>query len=206
MLETTCGNTTLDNTTDASSIDTRGVASGPHDLSIQGLPEDSRCSYQIVLFTITDRTTPSQSMLYGEERELDSLTQSLALSHTDTFDLASVQFTVRINNICVTCCFINGSTAHGCHAEQQDSRSTVVRSFNASRVDGSLTTGRQCFDSDPGEYTVVVYDINYDSTLSDDPYTTSLVIVPTPPLPTSTAVPTTSPTTPGSLRSLLKLI
>ena len=66
MLETICDNTTLVNTTDASNIDTRGVVSGPHQLSIQELPEDARCSYQIVLFTVTNRTTPSQSMLYGE--------------------------------------------------------------------------------------------------------------------------------------------
>ena len=188
MLETSCDNTTLDNTTDASSIDTRGVVSGPHDLSIQGLPEDSRCSYQIELSTITNRTTPSQSMLYGEERER-LIHSSLALSHTDTFDLASVQFTAQVANVCVECCFINGSRAQGCHTEQRNFKSIVMRTFNASRLNGSLTTGTQCFGSSPGEYTMVVYDINSDSTLSDDPYTSSLVIVPTPPLPTSTVVP-----------------
>ena len=76
MLETICDNTTLVNTTDASSIDTRGMVSGPHGLSIQGLPEDSRCSYQVVLSTVTNRTTPSQSMLYGEERERETHTLS----------------------------------------------------------------------------------------------------------------------------------
>ena len=72
-----------------------------------------------------------------------------------------------------------------------------MRTFNASRLNGSLTTGTQCFDSSPGEYTMVVYDINSDSTLSDDPYTSSLVIVPTPPLPTSTVVP--SPNITGNI-------
>ena len=66
MLETTCDNETLVNITDASGIVTKNVISGPHQLSIQELPEDARCSYQIVLFTVTNRTTPSQSMLYGK--------------------------------------------------------------------------------------------------------------------------------------------
>ena len=132
----------------------------------------------------------SQCYMVRRERETHSLTQSLALSHTDTFDLASVQFTAQVANVCVECCFINGSTAQGCHAEQRNFKSIVVRTFNASRLNGSLTTGTQCFDSNQGEYTMVVYDINSDSTLSDDPYTSSLVIVPTPPLPTSTVVPT----------------
>ena len=83
MLETSCDNTTLVNTTDASGIDTRGVVSGPHDLSIQGLPEDSRCSYQIELSTVTNRTTPSQSMLYGEWRE--RLTHSITSSFSHRY-------------------------------------------------------------------------------------------------------------------------
>ena len=121
-------------------------------------------------------------------RERDSHTLSLALSHTDTFDLDSVQFIAQVANVCVECCFINGSTAQGCYSEQRNFKSIVVRTFNASRLNGSLTTGRQCFSSDPGEYTVVVFDINSDSTLSEDPYTSSLIIVPSPP-PSSTRVP-----------------
>ena len=127
-------------------------------------------------------------------RETHTLSQSLLFSHTDTFDLANVQFTDRVGSICVECCFINGSSALGCHSVQQNFRSKIVRTFNASRANGTLTTGTQCFDADPGEYTMIAYDINTDSTLSDDPYTSSLVIVPTPPPEPSSTVPTISPT------------
>ena len=84
--------------------------------------------------------------------------------------------------------FVDGSSALGCHSVQRNFRSKIVRSFNASRIDGSLTTGLS-FEADPGEYTMIVYDINADSTLSDDPYTSSLVIVSTPP-PEHTTSPT----------------
>ena len=115
----------------------------------------------------------------------ETLTHSLnhlLFSHTDTFDLANVQFnsSVRDRSICVECCFIDGSSALGCHSVQRNFRNKVVRSFNASRVNESLTTGLQCFEADPGAYTMIAYDINADSTLSDEPYTTTLQIVSTP--------------------------
>ena len=73
-----------------------------------------------------------------------------------------------------------------------------MRTFNASRTNGTLTTGLQCFKADPGDYTMIAYYINADSTLSDDPYTSSqLVIVPTPPPEPSSTVPTISPTMVG---------
>ena len=130
------------------------------------------------------------SMVRGER---DSLTLSLALSHTDTFDLASVQFIDQAGSVCLQCCLINGSLAQGCHAEQRNFKNRIVRSFNASRNDGSLSTGRQCFESDPGEYTVVVYDINYDSTFGDEAYTSSLIIV-SPPSSTRIPIATIAPT------------
>ena len=64
----------MSNITNASSIiDTSGIVSGPHKVSVDSLPEDERCSFEIILKTVTDKTTPSQPIVFGKLMKTNNL-------------------------------------------------------------------------------------------------------------------------------------